>query len=149
MSGCSLRPCVRRIRGSGGFIRTVAAFDAVVIVPLVGLVAVSAVLDLVLARHPRTEIASGVVQASGLLAFVGIYLTAIAVVLILVTRLAERITRSPRIPRVVCLVLSIALSGSCFVGLGWLANLHLWVVLLLIVLSAWAAYSVIPAGPDA
>ena len=125
------------------------AFVALVLLPAAGLLAIWAAFDLVFSRHPATEIANGVLQSGGLLVFLSLYVAAIGVAVIFVTRIAEEISSSRRIARVVASVTSLILSGYLFLGVGWLSNMQLGVFIFLVALSVFAAYVVIPSNRNA
>ena len=148
-SGTPCGRCLRRLRGRGGFIRTVLAFVALVLLPAAGLLALWAAFDVIFARHPITEIANDVGQSIGLLIFLGLYVGAIGIVITLATRLAEHLSPSRGIARAVASVTSFILCGSVFLGIAWLSNMRLGVFIFLLALSVFAAYVVIPSNQNA
>jgi hypothetical protein len=141
--------CIRRLRGSGGFIRTVFAFAALVLLPAAGFLLIWAAFDLVFARHPITEITNGVIQSAGFLAFFSLYIAGAGVIITAATRFAERLSQSPGTARTVASVTSLLVCGYLFVGLAWMSNMHLGVFLFLVSLSVLAAYAVIPSTRNA
>lgn len=110
--------CIRRLRGSGGFVRTVLAFAALVLVPAACFLLLWATYDLVFARHPITEITNGVIQSGGFLAFFSLYIIGAGVTITGATRLAERLSESHRTARIVASVTSLLVCGYLFVGLA-------------------------------
>ena len=148
-SGAFPGRCLRRLRGSGGFIRTVLTFVALALLPAAGLLVIWAAFDLVFARHPTTEIANGVIQSGGLLVFFSLYVAAIGVLVTLVTRLADHLSPSRGIARGVASVTSLLLSGYLFLRVTWLSNMQLGVFVFLVALSVFAAYAVIPSNRNA
>jgi len=148
-SGTFYGRCIRRLRGSGGFIRTVLAFAALVLLPAAAFLVAWATFDLIFARHPTDKITNGVIQSGGFLAFFSLYITAAGVVIAAATRLAERLSPSLSTARTVACATSLLVCGYLFVGLAWMSNMHLGLFLFLISLSVFAAYAVIPSNRNA
>jgi hypothetical protein len=146
-SGTFYGRCILRLRGSGGFIRSVLAFATLVLLPAAGILVAWATFDLIFARHPTDQITNGVIQSSGFLAFFSLYITAAGVVIAAATRLAERLGASLSTARTVACVTSLLVCGYLFVGLAWMSNMHLGLFLLLVGLSVFAAYAIIPGNP--
>jgi hypothetical protein len=137
---------ITRLRGSGGFIRTVLAFAALVLLPAAGFLLIWAIFDFVFARHQIAEITNGLIQSGGFLAFFGLYVVAAGVIIGAATRLTERLSPSHFIARAVACVTSLFVCGYLLLGLAWLSNMHFGVFLILVSLSGFAAYAVFPSS---